>query len=113
MARISISAAQPFIDLRQIVSEISWSAYMLGNHYWRRQGRGQMTSEEREKHLKEMHDLESMIWDSYEKNDPIRARVDKVIADIESVIVPVIQQRPVGFILTDPVRQLVRKGKDQ
>jgi hypothetical protein len=54
-----------------------------------------------------------MIWDSYEKNDPIRARVDKVIADIESVIVPVIQQRPVGFILTDPVRQLVRKGKDQ
>ncbi len=43
--------------------------------------------------------------------NPIKARVDKVIADIESVFRPVFEERPVGFILTEPISKLFRKRK--
>jgi len=111
MARIAVSAANPFVDLQQILKDIFLSAHMLGNDFWQRQGRVQMSPEERERHLKEMHAHEAVFWEGYDPSDPIKARVEKVITDIESIFRPVIEQRPVGFILTEPISQLFSRKK--
>jgi len=109
MARIALSAAQPFDDLRRVLNEIFASARILGSHYWPRQGRVRMAEEEFQKHLKEMHQHEAVFWAGFDANDPIAARVEKAISHIESVCRPVLEERSVGFILTEPISRIFRK----
>lgn len=111
MARISVSAAQPFDDLRHVLNTIFSSAGMLGRHYWPRQGRAQMTSDEFKKHLAEMHAHEAVFWAGYDPNDPTAEQVKKVIVEIEKVCRPVLEERTVGFILTEPIVRLFRRRK--
>jgi len=111
MARIAVSAAQPFDDLRRVLNDIFSSAHMLGRHYWPRQGRVQMAEPEFQKHLEEMHRHEAVFWAGYDPADPTKARVEKVLADIETACRPVLQETSVGFILTEPIVRLFRKKK--
>lgn len=102
MARIAVSAAPPFDELRGILNDIFASAHMLGRHYWPRQGRVRMTEEEFQKHLNEMFRHEAVFWAGYDASDPTAARVEKVMCEIEAVCRPVLEERAVGFILTEP-----------
>lgn len=111
MARIAVSAAQPFDDLRRVLNDIFASAHMLGRHYWPRQGRVQMAEQEFQKHLKEMHTHEAVFWAGFDPEDPTKARVEKIITDIEAVCRPVLQERAVGSFLTEPVSRLFRTRK--
>ena len=103
MARISNSAAQPFEDLQRIVKDIWWSSRMLQDRYWPRQGRVAMTEDEKKKHLDEMFAHDAVIWSGFDPRDPVQVRVDTVVTSIEALFRPVINQRPTGFILTDPL----------
>jgi hypothetical protein len=111
MARISNSAAQPFEDLQRIVKDIWWSSRMLQDRYWPRQGRVAMTEEEKKKHLDEMFAHEAVIWSRFDPQDPVQLRVDTVVANIEALFRPVIDQRPIGLILTDPIFGFFQKKK--
>jgi hypothetical protein len=111
MARISNSAAQPFEDLQRIVKDIWWSSRMLQDRYWPRQGHVAMTEEEKKKHRDEMFAHKAVIWGRFDPQDPVQSRVETVVANIETLFRPVIDQRPVGFILTDPIFGFLRKKK--
>ncbi len=111
MARIALSAAQPFDDLRRILNEVFASAHILGRYYWPRQGRVRTTEEEFQKHLEEMHRHEGVFWAGFDSSDPTAARVEKIISDIESVCRPVLEERTVGFILTEPISRIFRKRR--
>jgi hypothetical protein len=71
-----------------------------------------MTQSEFETHLKEMSRHESVFWAMSGSVDPIAERVEKAIADIETVCRPALDERQVGFILIEPISQLFRKLKD-
>jgi len=111
MARISVSAAQPFDELRGILDSIFSSAGMLGRVYWPGQGRVQRTPEAFEEHLAKMHKHEAVFWAGYDRQDPTAARVEKVILEIEKICRPVLEEKTVGFILTEPVIRLFRRRK--
>jgi hypothetical protein len=108
MARIAVSAAQPFDELRKIVNDIFRSANILGRHYWPRLGRVMMTEVVFQIHLEEMHRHEAVFWAGID-DDQTAARVEKVISDIESICRPVLEERTVGFILTEPISRLFKR----
>jgi hypothetical protein len=109
MARFSVDASGPFDELRKILNDIFRASYMLGRHYWPRQGRVQMTEEQFQRHLKEMHQHEAIFWAGAVMEDPIVEKIDKVILDIEAVCRPVITERSIGFILIEPITRIFRR----
>jgi len=109
MARLGLDSAKPFNDVHGIVHEILGAAHMLGRHYWPRQGRVSMTEAQFEKHLAEMNKHEAVFWAGYDENDPIHKRVDEVIIAIEKVCRPVLEEKSVGFILTEPFASVFKK----
>jgi hypothetical protein len=90
-ARFSTIAEKPFNNLESLVREIFFSAERLGSHYWQRQGRVAMTEDERTKHLKEMHEHERVFW-SRKTDDPVEEKLVKIIAEIEAICRPAIQE---------------------
>ena len=57
-----------------------------------------MTEEERKRHLDEMFAHEAVIWSRFDPQDPVQFRVDTVVANIEALFRPVIDQRPIGLV---------------
>ena len=80
------SSIEPFDELDTIINEIFNAAQMLGSHYWPRQGRVEMASEEFKKHLEDKHRYETVIWYMGEENDTVTPRVKEIIANIENVL---------------------------
>ena len=85
-AMFGTPASDPFDELDKLINEIFSAAQMLGTHYWPRQGRVEMASEEFKKHLEEKHRYETAIWYMGEENDTITPRVKEIIANIENVL---------------------------
>ena len=85
MAAFGSSAAEPFDELNKIIKEIFLAARMLGTHYWQRQGRVEMASEEFKKHLEEMHSYEAVFWCINEDTDKILPRVRKAVEKLEGI----------------------------
>ena len=85
-AMFGTPASEPFDELDTIINEIFSAAQMLGSHYWPRQGRVEMASEEFKNHLEEKHRYETVIWYMGEENDTVTPRVKEIIANIENVL---------------------------
>jgi len=109
MARLGLDSAKPFNDLHGIVNEIFRAAHMLGRHYWRRQEQDTMTETQLKKHRIEMNKYEAVFWACYDENDPIQKRVDEAITAIELVCRTVLEEKSVGFILTEPLTRIFNK----
>lgn len=77
-------AGQPFDEIKKILSSIFFAASKLSQRYWKDQGRKNFSDLEFQKHLKEMHENENIIWASFDENDKIANQVDECIAKIES-----------------------------
>jgi len=89
-ARFGKDAAKPFEDLNKVVAEIFTAAKMLP-FYWQRQGnRVWGSTEEFERHLKQMRDLEKIFW-AMGKDDEIKPRVDAAVSQIEAHSLSVIR----------------------
>ncbi|SFL76401.1 hypothetical protein [Halanaerobium salsuginis] len=90
MALFGSDTIAPFHEINKIINEIFISAQMLGEHYWKRQGRKNMTDEEFEKHLKEMHKHEAVFWEMSEEDELLKRlytaikKVEKVCSDVLS-----------------------------
>ncbi len=113
MARLGLDSAKPFNDLHGVVKDIFRAAKMLGGHYWPRQGRVSMTEKQFQKHLADMEKHETVFWAGYDENDPIQKRMDAVISSIELVCRPVLEEKSVGFILTEPFARFFKRKKKQ
>jgi hypothetical protein len=85
MAAFGSQAGEPFKEMDKILNEIFISARMLGTHYWRRQGRVQMSDDEFQKHLDAMHKHEAIFWYMGEDEDTISPRMCKVVQQVENI----------------------------
>jgi hypothetical protein len=85
MATFGSQAGEPFKEMDKILNEIFISARMLGTHYWRRQGRVQMSDEEFQKHLDAMHKHEAVFWYTGEDEDTISLRMRNVVQQVENI----------------------------
>lgn len=81
-----------FTETHQIINSIFASANMLANHYWKRQGRIQMDTDEFQKHLDEMYRHEGIFWDGYNENDEVREKLLTIQAILETVTKPCFEE---------------------
>ena len=73
---------EPFEEVEVLLRKILASSYMLGAVVWPRQGTN-LPEPEFQKHLKEMHDLESWHWRLDDENDPFKPRFEKALKQVE------------------------------
>ncbi|MFQ5799875.1 MAG: hypothetical protein ACE5H0_14450 [Bacteroidota bacterium] len=85
-----------FTESDRVVNSIFISARMLATHYWQRQGRVKMESDEFQKHLEEMHRHEGIFWDTGSENDEIRTKLAQIQSKLETAVKPCFQE-PVGL----------------
>lgn len=93
MAVFGQESAEPLESFRKSLNEVFVSANMLPT-YWLRQGRAQMEKEEFERHLKEMHEHESVFWGTLSEKDHFNEKVEGFVSEIESVCAKVIRPQP-------------------
>lgn len=94
MAVFGQESAEPLEKFRQSLNEVFVSANMLPT-YWLRQGRVQMGKEEFERHLKEMHEHESVFWGTLSERDHFNDKIEGFVSEIESVCSKIIRPEPV------------------
>jgi hypothetical protein len=94
MAVFGQESAKPLEGFRQSLNEVFVSANMLPT-YWLRQGRVQMEEEEFERHLKEMHEHESIFWGTLSERDHFNEKVEVIVSEIENVCSKIIRPEPV------------------
>ncbi|MHB8857422.1 MAG: hypothetical protein ACYC6K_12480 [Bellilinea sp.] len=85
MATFGSDAGESFDDLTRIMNEIFSSAQILGTYYWKRQGQVDMSEDELQVHLEQMHKHEAIFWSMGEKNDKILPRVATAVEKIETI----------------------------
>lgn len=84
MAMFRGKSQQPFDEIEAVLNRILLSAHMLGTHYWQRQGRVQMSSEEFQEHLEGMHEQEAIFW-LMPNRDVISPMVDGAVSKVEAI----------------------------
>ena len=97
MARFGRENETPFIDLNTVLNEIFIAARMLGTYYWQRQGRVQMSGDEFQKHLDEMHKYEAIFWFMGEERDEIGPKIEKIINQIEGITKEILAENNVWY----------------
>ena len=78
-------AIKPFEDLHTVINDILFAAHMLGKYYWPKTKRIEDPTE-LNKHYDNMNKREALLYFKYEDPDPIEARIDKIITDIENIV---------------------------
>lgn len=73
----------PFEEVEVLLRQILSSSYRLGAVVWPRQGTD-LPEPEFQKHLEEMHDLESWHWWMGPENDPFTPRFMKALKEVEA-----------------------------
>lgn len=73
----------PFEEVEVLLRKILSSSYMLGAVVWPRQGTD-LPEEQFQKHLKEMHELESWHWRIDDERDPFKLRFEKALRQVEA-----------------------------
>jgi hypothetical protein len=85
---------KPFNDIIKLTNKIMAVSNLLGDRYWKEQGRRKFTEVQLDKHLQEMHEYESIIWEGYHENsDEIKNEILRVIDEIENICKQVICEK--------------------
>lgn len=93
MAVFGQEAAAPLEEFRRSLNEVFVSAQMLPT-YWMRQGRVRMEEEEFKRHLKEMHEHESVFWGTFSERDTFNTKVEGIVSQIETVCAEIVRPEP-------------------
>lgn len=92
MAVFGPQTEEIFTSTNQVINSIFASANMLATHYWQRQGRVQMETDEFQRHLDEMQRHEGIFWDRYNEHDEIRDKLKTIQNDLETVTKPCFEE---------------------
>jgi hypothetical protein len=82
MTQFSVEDAKPFDDLRETINEILASSQTLAQ-LWLWASESTMDSARQQKRFEEIDKFQAVLWEGFGKDDPIKARVEKCVADIE------------------------------
>ncbi|MEP2240468.1 MAG: hypothetical protein ABJI22_19025 [Maribacter sp.] len=84
----------PFNELVKLTNKIMTVSGFLGRRYWKDQGRRNFTDEQFDRHIKKMHEYESIIWEEYhEEKDAIKESLEQIISEIEKVCNTVLRKK--------------------
>lgn len=92
MAVFGTATERIFQDTNKTLNSIFASANMLATHYWQRQGRVAMETDEFQRHLDEMHKHEGIFWDRYSENDEVRNQLEATQSELERVTKPCFEE---------------------
>lgn len=84
MAIFGVDAAQPFDELREIISRIQVAAKMLGK-MWARRDKNMISERDWQDFEKRLDEYEGIFWEGLLDEDPISLKLDKCIIDIERI----------------------------
>lgn len=89
MATFGKSASEPFKELRDVLNEMSSAANELGNHWWPREKKGQLSDKDNDKTLK----AEATFWRKLgeDEQDKITQRITKAVQKTEELLQKEIQ----------------------
>lgn len=108
MAQIGKEKAKPFDDLNNVIKEIVLSARQLARLWPERHFANE---EEKEKHYERVRKAEDVFWDTFDEDDPINPKVDKIISDIEGICRSVIMAKgTLHGLLNWPIKKLTKNG---
>lgn len=85
-------SGEPFDEIRKILNTIFFAANRLGQRYWKDQGFFDLEDERFQKHLKEMHENEAIIWAQYDETDKIARQIDECVLKIETYFSTIISK---------------------
>lgn len=88
MATFGSESSFVFEKVFKILNSIFVSSSMLSTHYWKRQGRVEMSEVEFKKHLESMHKHERIFWDHGDESDEIRLKLKEVETELVRLITP-------------------------
>ena len=83
MAVFGRESEKPLDQLKKSLNEFFVSANMLPT-YWLRQGRVPMEKDEFKRHLKEMHEYESVFWGTFSEKDHFDQKIEMIVSEIEA-----------------------------
>jgi hypothetical protein len=84
-AQFGESGAAPFDEFIQILNDI-FSASTILIDYSMEEGRAaQRSEEEYQQHVKERRSYDAIVYDRFERNDPIRPRIDSALRKADSL----------------------------
>jgi hypothetical protein len=110
MATFGAETEKIFVETNKVLNSIFISARMLASHYWQRQGRVPMETDEFQKHLAEMHRHEGIFWDMGSEDDEIRKKLRDIQTSLEVVTAPCFKEpMKVYSILTMPLKSTTNK----
>ena len=92
MASFGKDTEKLFADTNRALNSIFVSARELANHYWQRQGRAEMSGENYQTHLDEMHRHEKIFWDMNDDEDVIHVQLQSILSRLEAVTAPSFQE---------------------
>lgn len=110
MAAFGPETESIFTDTYRTVNSIFVSARMLAAHYWKRQGRVPMESDDFQRHLEEMHRHQGVLWDTGSETDEIRAQLERIQEKLERVTAPCFEEpMKLYSMLTKPLKWPTRR----
>lgn len=86
-------AGKPFEEILQLRNKLFSASHLLGQRYWKDQGRKTFTESQFEKHLKKMEELEAIFWADYGEKDEFKDSVNKVVTKIEAICKEIITKK--------------------
>ncbi|MVA73605.1 hypothetical protein GOZ81_21410 [Agrobacterium vitis] len=85
--------AEFFQEVFSIRDQIQSSAIKL-ELLWKRRDEEFANDTEREEHLKQIHDAEAVFWEGFVEPDPLKPRIEQMIAQVEKFCRDIIEPAP-------------------
>ncbi|PKN16498.1 MAG: hypothetical protein CVU66_00680 [Deltaproteobacteria bacterium HGW-Deltaproteobacteria-23] len=86
-------SVKPFNEIEGHLMEIQLANIRLHRQYYPAQNNNNYTEEQFERHLKDMHENEAIIWTGFDVTDKFQESVKNTISKIEGICKPIIQNR--------------------
>lgn len=92
MAAFGKDTEEIFTECNRTLNQIFISSRMLAEYYWQRQGRVEMSKEEFQNHLDEMHKHEGIFWDTMMEEDEVRRKLQQIQTKLDITTKPVFEE---------------------
>ncbi len=91
VVRFGEGSDKPFDDLHKVLVDL-WNAARQLSTLWLESYPRDLKGPDLERHTRRVEEAEATIWEGPPDRDPIAARVDGVVGEIESICAPVIKE---------------------
>lgn len=99
MAVFGKETADIFSLVNKTTNSIFSASNILSTHYWRRQGRAEMTDAEFKTHLEDMKAYEKIFWDFGGDTDEVKSKISSALTMLEKTTKPCFEKTEKRFFI--------------